>query len=363
MRDPRWRGLSESLPFEPEQVAETLAERGQAALTLFVRDGYVVSVLLADGDIEVATQELAAETTELLEEYTANLLRLQPDPYLLDLDEAGVGADAFVPPPLLERALAADALLIAPHRSLHLLSWPALTFAGRRLFEHTAVGLVPNLTCISILDGDFSTEPRAALAGTAHYEGLSEIGDLPATALELDDLRALYKGRLVARSLLGPRASEKAVRALVARADAEGAILHISCHGTLSVEDPLGSGLLLVDGKLDAAELASTTLHYDEVVLSACSTGWRPQAAEGIELTGDDILGLPSALLEAGARSIVVSIPKAIDDVTREFMVAYHRRRAGGDTPLVAFRGTQLQLLESEHEPYKWAGIVCYAVR
>ena len=242
LRDPRWRGLSESLPFEPEQVAETLAERGQAALTLFVRDGYVVSVLLADGDIEVATQELAAETTELLEEYTANLLRLQPDPYLLDLDEAGVGADAFVPSPLLERALAADSLLIAPHRSLHLLSWPALTFAGRRLFEHTAVGLVPNLTCISILDGDFSTEPRAALAGTAHYEGLSEIGDLPATALELDDLRALYKGRLVARSLLGPRASEKAVRALVARADAEGAILHISCHGTLSVEDPLGAG-------------------------------------------------------------------------------------------------------------------------
>ena len=72
-------------------------------------------------------------------------------------------------------------------------------------------------------------------------------------------------------------------------------------------------------------------------MLSACSTGWRPQAAEHIELTGDDILGLPSALLEAGARSIVVSIPKAIDDVTREFMVAYHRRRAGGDTPLVAF--------------------------
>ena len=94
------------------------------------------------------------------------------------------------------------------------------------------------------------------------------------------------------------------MRELAARTDADGAILHVSCHGTLSVEDPLGSGLLLVDGKIDAAELATTALHYEEVVLSACSTGWRPQAAEGIELSGDDVLGLPGAVLEAArARS------------------------------------------------------------
>ena len=62
-------------------------------------------------------------------------------------------------------------------------------------------------------------------------------------------------------------------------------------------------------------------------------------------------------------RSIVVSIPKAIDEVTRDFMVAYHAFRAGGETPLTAFRKTQLQLLDSEHQPYTWVGLVCYAVR
>jgi CHAT domain-containing protein/tetratricopeptide (TPR) repeat protein len=362
LRDPRWRGLSQPLPFEPGLVATRLAERDQAALTLYVRNGRVVSVLVAGGEIAVATHELAADSRDLLEQYAANLLRWQPDPYLLDLSELGVGADSFIPPALLERAVAANSLLIAPHRTLHLLPWPALTFAGQRLFEQTAVGIVPNLTCTSVLDADFASKPRMALAGTSQYEGLPHLNDLPATALELDELADLYKNRLVAPPAIGRAATERAVRALAARADADGAILHVSCHGTLSVEDPLGSGLLLVDGKVDSAELARTTLHYEEVVLSACSTGWRPQAAEGIELTGDDILGLPGALLEGGARSIVVSIPKAIDEVTRQFMVAYHGRREVGATPLVAFRDTQRELLGSEHEPYKWTGIVCYAV-
>jgi len=44
-------------------------------------------------------------------------------------------------------------------------------------------------------------------------------------------------------------------------------------------------------------------------------------------------------------------------------MVSYHRARAGGETPLVAFRETQLQLLASDYDADKWVGMVCYAVR
>ena len=98
-------------------------------------------------------------------------------------------------------------------------------------------------------------------------------------------------------------------------------------------------------------------------MLSACSTGWRPQAAEGIELSGDDILGLPGALLEGGARSIVVSIPKAIDDVTRDVHGRLPRLPRRRRDPARRLPRTQLQLLDSEHEPYTWAGLVCYAVR
>lgn len=363
LRDPRWRGLSEPVPFDPELVAGRLAEREQAALTLYVRDGRVVSVLFVDGAVEVAQQELASDTRDALDEYAHNLLLWRPNQYILDPADLGLTSDAFVPSALLKRAIGSASLVVAPHGVLHLLPWSSLTFEEQRLFEYTAVGMAPNITSMSALDADFAASPRAALVGTSHYEGLPQLEDLPATGLELDELARMYGDRLMAQPALGPAATEEAFRDIASRNDAGGAILHVSCHGTLSVEDPLGSGLLMVDGKVDAAELASMSLQYDEVVLSACSTGWRPQAAQGIQLGGDDILGLPGALLEGGARSIVVSIPKAIDDVTRAFMTTYHGLRIEGATPLAAFRGTQLELLGSDYLPYQWAGLVCYAVR
>src|SRR5207249_2080677 len=118
-----------------------------------------------------------------------------------------------------------------------------------------------------MLDDEVAGAPRAAFAGASRYPGLSQVPDLPFTGVELSALVRLYEGRLVAPPLLDEVATEQAVRVLAARDDAMGAILHLSCHGTLSVEEPLSSGVLLPDGKIDAAEWAQLRLRYDEVVL------------------------------------------------------------------------------------------------
>jgi CHAT domain-containing protein len=362
LRDPRWRGLTEAAPFSLDAVVRALQDRNQAAITLYQRDNRIVSVLIYDNQVDVASQELTDTTVDVLEQYAANLLRWKPDPYLLD--NADLSADSFIPASFLQRAIRANSVLIAPHGRLHLLGWSALRYNETRLFEQSAVGIIPNLTCVTALDAEFHKAPRLALAGASSYNALPNLAELPHTATELTQLEQMYEDRLVAPCLRDAQATENAVHALLARKDSQGATLHLACHGTLSIEDPLGCGLLFVDGKLDAAELSTTKLYYDEVVLSACSTGWRPQATEGISLTGDDILGLPGALLEAGARSIVVSIPKASDEATVAFMTTYHRFRCGGMSPLVAFRYTQRTLQsDGTHEPYTWAGIVCYAVR
>jgi CHAT domain-containing protein/tetratricopeptide (TPR) repeat protein len=363
LRDPRWRGLTAPPPFDPTNLAAALKKRGQAALTLHLHDGIVISVLVVNGRFEVGQQALDPDVAEILDEYAANLIKPAPDRFRLDPADLHLDAAKLVPADLLEKALSSSSLLVAPHGLLHLLPWASLPFGEKRLFERTAVGLVPNLSCALALDYEPAKEPRAAIAGAASYPELSQIDYLPFTAVEIKDLSALYAGRLVAPPLVDEAATETAVRELATRDDAGSAILHLSCHGTLSVEDPLGSGVLLSDGKIDAAEWAQMRLHYDEVVLSACSTGWRPQTALGIPLHGDDVLGLPGALLEAGARSIVVSIPKAEDETTAAFMTAYHGRRAAGKSPLVAFCLTQRELLASKHEPYTWSGLVCYSVR
>lgn len=78
-------------------------------------------------------------------------------------------------------------------------------------------------------------------------------------------------------------------------------------------------------------------------------------------LSGDDILGLPGAFLEAGIRSVLVSIPRAHDDATLRFMTIYHENRAEGMLPLIALRETQKTMLSgSEHPPYLWMGFTVY---
>lgn len=373
LRDPRWRGLTTPPPFDLAQLTAVLKQRNQAALTLHVHDRIVRSVLVVGGQIEVGRCVLDASVMTTLADYATNLVRPIPDPYSIDPVDLQLDATMFVPADLLAKAVTAASMLIAPHGGLHLLPWPSLPFNGKRLFEHTAVGVVANLTCALALDMAAGPRrpdrrpvplkpPRAALAGVTTYPGLTQIKDLPFTGVELDALAAFYGDRLIAPPLIDRTATESAVRALATRGDAASAILHLSCHGTLSIEEPLASGVLLHDGKIDAAEWAQLRVHYDEVVLSACSTGWRPMSAQGVTLDGDDVLGLPGALLEAGARSIIVSIPKADDIATAAFMTAYHRRRIDR-SPLIAFCQTQREMLASAHEPYKWSGLVCYGVR
>jgi tetratricopeptide (TPR) repeat protein len=363
LRDPRWRGLTAPTPFDPDALAAALTERTQAALTLYLSGTVVRAVLVIDGRFEVAEQRLSSDTLQTLRDCAD---ALQPKgPGLNGLDPATFELDAsmFVPSALLDLALSRDSLLIAPHNVLHLLPWASMPYNGSRLFERVPVGVIPNLTCALSLGARHAAAPRAALAGVANYPGLPKLIDLPAAGRELDALSALYADRLVTPPLRDGAATESAVRALAARDDTAAAILHLACHGTLDAQDPLGAGVLMADGKIDAAEWAQLRLHYEEVVLSACSTGWRPLAAGRVELRGDDILGLPGALLEAGARAIVVSIPKASDAGTEAFMTAYHRRRASGAPPLTAFCHTQRELLAGHLPPQTWTGIVCYAVQ
>src|SRR5262249_42838252 len=133
---------------------------------------------------------------------------------------------------------------------------------------------------------------------------------------------------------------------LCARPEAENSILHITCHGEPPRSEPGDAALLLADANLEAAAIAFDGIPFGEVVLTACSTGFRPTAeAQGIRLSGDDALGLPGAFLEAGASTMLVSIPLAHAGAAHQIALAYHAARIEGEKPLAAFRKAQLALL------------------
>ena len=360
--DPRWRSLSEAVPFDLHRTLDLLAQRKQAALTLLCRPHQVIGVLLKDQKCTVAKMQVSAETSKALADYQQNLQSTKPKPRLFDPSSGGLDAEHLVSAELLKPALQATSLVIVPHGPLHVLPWAGLMFKAKRLFQYCPVGIVPNLSCLLGLQTDFSTTPRVGLIGAPDYSSLPELQPLHLAPEELLTVQEIYPSRVIGdRPSMADEAKEANFWQLAKHENSTGNILHITCHGTFVTGDPLNSGLLLADAKVDAAEIARSRIHYDEVILSACSTGYRPTEVQGVELSGDDILGLPGAFLEAGAGFILVSIPKAREDVTLEFMTVYHENRAEGKPPIFALRETQETMLSNPtFEPSLWIGFTAY---
>ena len=361
--DPRWRALTEPVPFDLPATLDLLAARNQAALTLFFRPGHIVAVLLQDNACSTAALSLSAGTQAALAGFQQNLRAKAPQVAWFDPSPAlGLQADDLVPGALLAQALEADSVVLVPHGPLHLLPWAALSFQGTRLFERCPLGIVPNLSCLGALQAEFGP-PRVGLAGAPDYSHLPVWKPLAYAAAELETIESLYPSPpgTIGNVLIDKAANEHNFWLLAHHPEAAGNILHISCHGDLSTGDPMNSGLLLSDAKVDATEIARRRVQYNEVILSACSTGVRPTDVQGIPLIGDDILGLPGAFLEAGARSVLVSIPPVREDATFEFMTVYHEHRVQGEPPMRALQKTQKIMLSSPlYPPQLWSGFTVY---
>jgi CHAT domain-containing protein len=227
---------------------------------------------------------------------------------------------------------------------------------------------VPNLSCIYSLDREFSAAPQLALLGAPDYRAVPNVKELAYGPAELETIEDIYRGYggVIDLPRTGKGATEAAFWELAKQPGAAGGILHLSSHGSFETSEPMHSGLLLSAGKVDAAEIARTPLAYDEVVLSACHTGHRPTEVGGIPLSGDDVLGLPGAFLEAGVRSVLVSIPPAREDVTLRFMTLYHESRAEGILPLAALQAAQKEMLADPvygTSPHLWLGFTVYGGR
>jgi CHAT domain-containing protein len=134
--------------------------------------------------------------------------------------------------------------------------------------------------------------------------------------------------------LAGKEATRSAVLARLATSD----VLHFACHGVADVENPLDSALLLAgDDRLTVGDLLADRLDARLAVLSACET-----ALTGIELL-DEVIGLPSTLLHAGAAGVIGSLWKVPDVATTLLMSEFYRRwRVLGTPPATALRDAQV---------------------
>jgi hypothetical protein len=173
---------------------------------------------------------------------------------------------------------------------------------------------------------------------------------LPGTRREVQTLAALLPKDKV-RLLLGSDASEQRLDQLAAAGKLKDyRLLHFATHGALDSETPARSALLLATDRLPDAEkqaregkkvytgrltvgtVLGWQLDADLVTLSACETGLGRQAG------GEGMLGFVQALVQAGARSVLVSLWPVDDAATALLMTRFYEnllgRREGLKVPL-----------------------------
>lgn len=261
--------------------------------------------------------------------------------------------------------------IVSPDGPLAFLPFELLEIGGKRVVENHEITIAPSLAVIT------AGKARAArvLAPGANREflgiGVSRAGgdwpELPAAEREVSAVANLFPAdRRV--TLTGAQATEAAFAKLDASGDLERfRYIHIASHAFLSPRGSSLSGVVLAkdaadeanDGIVTAAEWPVYRLRSDLVVLSACDTG------RGTLLAGEGVMGLPYALLQAGARDVLLTLWPVSDAAAADFMPRFYNRLRKGLQPAKALRETKLELARSRGPhaaPAHWAAFVLHGV-
>jgi len=130
--------------------------------------------------------------------------------------------------------------------------------------------------------------------------------------------------------LAGAEATADAVSELAGCVD----VLHVAAHGRHSAENPLFSGLELVDGTWFGYDIDQLPAVPDVVLLSACEVG------RSSVRWGEELIGMTAAWLHAGVRCVVASPAAVNDEAAHDTLVRVHRALAAGDDPATALAAT-----------------------
>jgi hypothetical protein len=210
--------------------------------------------------------------------------------------------------------------------------------------------LLPTLSGVPV-----SVSPSGGVWLAAASRIDSNVGVTLAAGAGLD--HSLAEVRAIARvhpsaTVLSP---SRATVGAVAAAMSHNRLAHLACHGTVRTDNPLFSSLRFRDGGLTVYDLEQVPSPPRWLVLSACSLG------QSAPRPGDEPLGIVAALLGMGSQAVIAS-PTMVPDsnVTRRFMVDFHRRLSVGSTPAAALAEAQEKLDLSDPSQLVAGTFMCF---
>ena len=217
---------------------------------------------------------------------------------------------------------------------LHAAWWPDNSATTQRtyLLDVLEVSYAPSAAALTTASRLAAAVPGGRLLTIADPTPTA-LPRLPSAAAEAD-ITAIGRGDDQATRLRGPEASTARLEMALPHAQ----LLHAGCHGLADVANPLHSGLVLAnDERFTLEELLALTTRMRLAVLSACESG-----RIGTSLP-DEVVSLPSGLIQAGAAGVVASSWAVPDGTTLAVMAEFYRawRHGSGDRPAAALARAQ----------------------
>lgn len=144
-------------------------------------------------------------------------------------------------------------------------------------------------------------------------------------------------------------------------------ILHLAMHTVINEVSPGYSKLIFAnpadtidDGFLNTYEIYNIPLAADMVVVSSCNTG------SGRLRSGEGVMSLARGFVNAGSRSVVMSLWEVNDEWGTEVMKSFYDNLLAGQSKSVALRNAKLMFIENDGadqfkgNPFYWATLVIY---
>ncbi len=262
---------------------------------------------------------------------------------------------ALLPPPVWERLTPDTCLVIAPHRWLHGLAWPALLppDSDAPLIDRTHMTIVPSWHSLQLLWARRQKPPPPRLSAGLTL-AVTTFGDRHSPLLHVAHEAQALHHQARTRVLLDSDATWPALQQLAATGGLRRfPFWHLATHGLY--DDRLGrpSGFALADGDIWLDQLWELAPLPQLVTFSACSGGQR------LVLQGDEQVGLSLTCLAAGASSVVGSLWPVLDHSSAGLMLAFYRGYQTGRSPAQALAEAQRQLWRTGRDVHEWAGFVC----
>jgi CHAT domain-containing protein len=189
---------------------------------------------------------------------------------------------------------------------------------------------------------------RASRSGRVGKQVLLVAGpDLTLSDTEVWEVGSLYP---TATQLTATESTVGRVQALLGGAH----IAHVATHAFFQLENPMFSSLRLVDGDLSVYDIERLENAPGLVVLSACDSGFTETHP------GEELMGLSSALLSMGTRTIIASVGLVPDSAaTKDLMVELHRGLIAGLTPSRALHQAQAGVADTPDGYVAASSFIC----